>query len=90
MIHSGSRAWGAMLGQEFTKVFREVMYSWGVVNPDRNLLYAPIASHEGQTYLNLMYSALNFAVSNRHMIAFGVQEAFREVFGEDLEMPVLV
>lgn len=89
MIHSGSRAWGAMLGQEFTKVIREAMQSWGIENPDRNLLYAPIASQEGQTYLNLMYSALNFAVSNRHMIAFGVQEAFREVFGKDLEMPVL-
>jgi tRNA-splicing ligase RtcB (3'-phosphate/5'-hydroxy nucleic acid ligase) len=89
MIHSGSRAWGAMLGQEYTKVFREAMYSWGVDNPDRSLIYAPIASHEGQTYLNLMYSALNFAVSNRHMIAYGVQEAFREIFGPDLEMPVL-
>jgi tRNA-splicing ligase RtcB len=89
MIHSGSRAWGAMLGQEFTKIFREAMYSWGVENPDRNLIYAPIASNEGQTYLNLMYSALNFAVSNRHMIAFGVREAFREVFGAGLEMPVL-
>ncbi|RXZ79910.1 RtcB family protein [Paenibacillaceae bacterium] len=89
MIHSGSRAWGAKLGQEYTKVFREVMESWGVQNPDRNLLYAPIASQEGQRYLNLMYSALNFAVSNRHMIAYGVREAFRDVFGSGLEMPVL-
>ncbi|MBD0382640.1 RtcB family protein [Paenibacillus sedimenti] len=89
MIHSGSRAWGAMLGQEYTKVFRAAMYSWGVENPDRNLIYAPIASHEGQTYLNLMYSALNFAVSNRHMIAFGVREAFKDVFGADMELPVL-
>ncbi|OPH46906.1 RNA-splicing ligase RtcB [Paenibacillus ferrarius] len=89
MIHSGSRAWGARLGQEFTKVFRAVMQSWGVENPDRNLLYAPIESREGQTYLHLMYSALNFAVSNRHMIAYGVQEAFREVFGGETELPVL-
>ncbi|NQX67479.1 RtcB family protein [Paenibacillus alba] len=89
MIHSGSRAWGARLGQEFTKVFRAVMQSWGVENPDRDLLYAPIESREGQTYLHLMYSALNFAVSNRHMIAYGVQEAFREVFGAETELPVL-
>lgn len=61
----------------------------GVSNPDPNLIYAPIASQEGQTYLNLMYSALNFAVSNRHMIAFGVREAFQEVFGASTEMPVL-
>lgn len=89
MIHSGSRAWGAMLGQHYTKVLRDTMYNWGVSNPDRNVIYAPIVSQEGQTYLNLMYSALNFAVSNRHMIAFGVREAFREVFGDEQELPVL-
>jgi tRNA-splicing ligase RtcB len=89
MIHSGSRAWGAMVGRESTKRIKEAMNSWGIHNPDPNLVYAPITSHEGQTYLNLMYSALNFAVSNRHMIAFGVREAFKEVFGSSLEMPVL-
>jgi len=89
MIHSGSRSWGGMVGREHNKVIKEAMNQWGVNNPDPNLIYAPIASQEGQTYLNLMYSALNFAVSNRHMIAFGVREAFQEVFGEKLEMPVL-
>jgi tRNA-splicing ligase RtcB len=89
MIHSGSRSWGGMVGREHNKVIKEAMRLWGVSNPDPNLLYAPIASAEGQTYLHLMYSALNFAVANRHMIAFGVQEAFREVFGQSFEMPVL-
>lgn len=89
MIHSGSRAWGAMLGREYTKVFQEAMKMWGISNPDPNLMFAPINSLEGQMYLNLMYSALNFAVSNRHMIAHGVQNGFREVFGEDFQMPVL-
>jgi len=84
MIHSGSRAWGALLGREFTKLFSEAMKSWGITNPDRDLMYAPINSNEGQTYLNLMYSALNFAVANRHMIAYGVQQAFRDVFGETM------
>lgn len=89
MIHSGSRAWGGMVGREHNNMIKEAMRLWGVSNPDPNLIYAPIASREGQTYLNLMYSALNFAVSNRHMIAFGVQEAFREVLGEEQELPVL-
>ncbi|SFE52440.1 tRNA-splicing ligase RtcB [Paenibacillus algorifonticola] len=89
MIHSGSRAWGAMVGREHNKVIKEAMHQWGISNPDPNLVYAPIASHEGQMYLNLMYSALNFAVSNRHMIAFGVQQAFRDVFGPEMELPVL-
>lgn len=89
MIHSGSRAWGALLGREFTKQFQTAMSNWGITNPDRDLMYAPINSNEGETYLNLMYSALNFAVTNRHMIAYGVQEGFREVFGKDFEMPLL-
>ncbi|WP_421924793.1 RtcB family protein [Paenibacillus luteus] len=89
MIHSGSRSWGGMVGREHNKAIKEAMEQWGVSNPDPSLIYAPIASQEGQTYLNLMYSALNFAVSNRHMIAYGVREAFRDVFGAEQELPVL-
>lgn len=89
MIHSGSRAWGAMLGQVYTKSIKQAMYNWGVQSADPNLVYAPINSPEGQQYLHLMHSALNFAVANRHMIAYGVQEGFRDVFGSDFVMPVL-
>lgn len=89
MIHSGSRSWGAMLGREYTKIFQAEMDKWGIKNPDPNLMYAPIHSEVGQQYLNLMYSGLNFAVTNRHMIAHAVQRGFREVMGKDFEMPVL-
>lgn len=89
MIHSGSRSWGAMVGREHNNAIKEAMNQWGVSNPDPQLVYAPISSREGQTYLNLMYSALNFAVSNRHMIAFGVRQAFKDVFGDEMELPVL-
>lgn len=89
MIHSGSRAWGGMLAPRYTRDFRRVMEKWGIRSPDPHLVYAPIDSEEGERYLNLMYSALNFAVANRHMIAYGVQEGMKEVFGSDFEMPVL-
>ncbi len=89
MIHSGSRSWGAGVGRELTKEIKDMMELWGIKNPDPNLAYAPLASHEGQSYLNVMCSALNFAVSNRHMIAFGVCKAFQDVFGADFQMPVL-
>ncbi|MNI52052.1 RNA-splicing ligase RtcB [compost metagenome] len=36
-----------------------------------------------------MYSALNYAVVNRHLIAFGVREAFRDVFGTKCELRTL-
>lgn len=89
MIHSGSRAWGAMLGRDYTKSFKEAMYKWGIHNPEPSLVYAPIQSEEGQQYLNLMYSALNFAVTNRHMIGFSVEQAFRDIFGSEMRTPVL-
>lgn len=89
MIHSGSRAWGGMLGPRYTKEFREVMNLWGIENPEKSLVYAPINSVEGQRYINLMYSALNYAVVNRHMIAYGVHQAFKQVFGEEFAFPVL-
>lgn len=89
MIHSGSRAWGGMLGPQYTRDFREAMYRWGIESPDPNLVYAPINSAEGQTYINLMYSALNYAVVNRHMLAYGVREGLKDVFGQSFEMPVL-
>lgn len=89
MIHSGSRAWGGMLAPQYTKDFRQAMNKWGVGTPDSNLVFAPIDSEEGQRYLNLMYSALNFAVVNRHMLAYGVREGLRDVFGSEFEAPVL-
>ncbi|MFC7441957.1 RtcB family protein [Laceyella putida] len=89
MIHSGSRAWGGMMGPQYTRDFRRAMEMWGIENPDPTLVYAPIQTDEGQRYLNLMYSALNYAVVNRHMIAFGVRQGLKDVFGSDFEMPVL-
>ncbi|MRG27596.1 RtcB family protein [Laceyella tengchongensis] len=89
MIHSGSRAWGGMMGKQYTRDFRNAMDLWGIENPDPTLVYAPIQSAEGQRYINLMYSALNYAVVNRHMIAFGVRQGLKDVFGSAFEMPVL-
>lgn len=89
MIHSGSRAWGGMLGPQYTRDFREAMLLWGIESPDPNLVYAPINTAEGQRYINLMYSALNYAVVNRHMLAYGVHEGLKDFFGKSFEMPVL-
>ena len=89
MIHSGSRAWGNILGREYTKLVQGEMEKWGIRNPDPKLIYCPIQSEAGQTYINLMYSALNFAVANRHMIAHASLRGFREVLGEDFQLPRL-
>ncbi|ALA07283.1 putative RtcB protein [Brevibacillus phage SecTim467] len=89
MIHSGSRAWGGKIGQSLTKKFKEHMELWGVKSKDPNLVYAPISSEIGQEYINLMYSALNFAVVNRHMVGYGVAMALNETFGSKGETKVL-
>lgn len=89
MIHSGSRAWGASLGRIYTNSFRSIMNAWEVSNPDPQLVYAPISTPEGQQYINLMYSALNFAVTNRHLIAYGVQKGISEALNKEVKFAVL-
>jgi tRNA-splicing ligase RtcB (3'-phosphate/5'-hydroxy nucleic acid ligase) len=89
MIHSGSRAWGSMLRPQYTEEIQKAMQRAHVSTPDPKLIYVPIASAEGQRYINLMYSALNYAVVNRHMIAYGVREGMKNLFGSQFEMPVL-
>ncbi|WCN36397.1 RtcB family protein [Aneurinibacillus uraniidurans] len=89
MIHSGSRAWGASLGRIYTNSFKAIMGAWGVSNPDPQLVYAPVNTQEGQQYINLMYSALNFAVTNRHLIAYGVQKGISEALNKEVRFSVL-
>ncbi|GGF82219.1 RNA-splicing ligase RtcB [Paenibacillus albidus] len=89
MVHSGSRAWGGAVNQYCTPAFAKVMGKLGLGTADPRLIFAPLAHPEAQQYVNLMYSALNYAVVNRHLIAFSVREAFREVFGTQCELRTL-
>ncbi|MFC4306868.1 RtcB family protein [Cohnella boryungensis] len=89
MIHSGSRAWGGAVnqycGSEVAKAMRQG--GWGTADP--KLLFAPLHSEAGKAYVHLMYSALNFAVVNRHLIAYAIREACKETFGAKFEMSTL-
>jgi len=89
MIHSGSRAWGAAVSQIGTSAMVKAMRQHGYGTADPKLVYAPLDSAEGQAYVQLMYSALNYAVVNRHLIAYSVREACRDVFGGKFEMTTL-
>jgi tRNA-splicing ligase RtcB (3'-phosphate/5'-hydroxy nucleic acid ligase) len=89
MIHTGSRAWGGRIGVDATREIKAAMEMWGVTNPDPNLAYAPYKSDEGRKYYNLMLSALNYAVVNRHMVGYGVTQAFKDVFGQGFQTKVL-
>ncbi|MCG7408640.1 RtcB family protein [Paenibacillus sp. ACRRX] len=89
MLHSGSRAWGGAVNQHGTKAIADWMRASGKGTPDPRLLFAPLGHAAADTYVHLMYSALNYAVVNRHLMAYGVREAFRDVFGTQVELRTL-
>ncbi|WP_138755687.1 RtcB family protein [Paenibacillus sinopodophylli] len=89
MIHSGSRAWGGAVSQYCSTDIAKMMRQEGIGTADPKLLYAPLAHPLGQTYVNLMYSALNYAVVNRHLIAYAVREACKDIFGPKFELRTL-
>lgn len=86
MIHSGSRAWGGAVSQYCSSDMAKMMRQEGIGTADPKLLYAPLSHPLGHTYVNLMYSALNYAVVNRHLIAYAIREAGKDVFGSKFEM----
>ncbi|NKI22445.1 RtcB family protein [Paenibacillus dendritiformis] len=89
MIHSGSRAWGGAVSQQCSKEMAQWMRSAGVGTADPKLVFAPLSEPVAERYVHLMYSALNYAVVNRHLMAFGIREAFRDVLGSKVEMTTL-
>ncbi|MFC4100775.1 RtcB family protein [Paenibacillus xanthanilyticus] len=89
VIHTGSRAWGGAVSQYNTSDMAKVMKAAGYGTADPKLVYAELAHPVAQTYVNLMYSALNYAVVNRHLIAYAVREACKDVFGSKFEAKTL-
>lgn len=79
LIHSGSRGFGHQVCQDTLDHFIAKGYSEGL--PDRQLVSAPINSHDGQEYFRAMAMAANFAFNNRQMILHEVRQAFRDVLG---------
>jgi tRNA-splicing ligase RtcB len=89
MIHSGSRSWGGSVSQYCGSLITKMMRAEGLGTADPNLLFAPLSHPLAQSYVNLMYSALNYAVVNRHLIAYAVREAGKDIFGSKFEMTTL-
>ncbi|WP_240546577.1 RtcB family protein [Paenibacillus artemisiicola] len=89
MIHSGSRAWGGAVNQYSGSEVAKTMHRLGLGTGDPKLAFAPLGSDAGRTYTALMKSALNFAVANRHLMAYAVRDAFKEVFGTQAELRTL-
>lgn len=89
MVHSGSRSWGGAVNQHCGSEVAKTMRKLGLGTADPKLTFAPLDSEAGHTYVNLMYAALNFAVANRHLLAYAVRDALRETLGSQAETRTL-
>lgn len=81
LSHCGSRGFGFQLAARHFKGLEAHFARWGIPLPsgEKELVYAPVDSAEGQAYLNDMYLGANFAVVNHLLINAYVLEAFQEV-----------
>lgn len=86
MIHCGSRGLGHQTCTDYLSVMMKKLPDWGYVLPDRELIYAPFLSQEGQDYFAAMAAAANFAWANRHMIGHWAREAFKEIIGDSVQL----
>lgn len=82
MIHCGSRGLGHQTCTDYVRIMMQKLPEWGYELPDRELMYAPFSSPEGQDYFNAMAAAANYAWANRHMIAHWVRQVWRELIGD--------
>lgn len=80
-IHTGSRALGHQIGQDYLKEMAQASAKYGFDIPERELVCAPIDSDEGQRYLSAVACGANCAFANRHMIAHLVRESIEDVIG---------
>ena len=92
LIHCGSRGFGHQVCSDYLRVSEQAMPKYDVNLPDRELACVPNNSEEGESYRKAMFSALNFAWSNRQMITHWTRSAFERVFKQsesDLDMKLV-
>lgn len=88
-IHCGSRGFGHQICTDYVRSFQKLIMKYSLVLPDRELVYAPLDSPEGQAYFSAMKSAANYAFCNRQILAQHCRRAFHEVLGKKVKNPEL-
>ncbi|MBK7402118.1 MAG: RtcB family protein [Myxococcales bacterium] len=83
MIHCGSRGYGWQVANHY---FHEGARLRGLASARREDSWLRADEPLGKAYWAHHNAAANYAVANRHVIADGVREALREVFGVDGEV----
>jgi tRNA-splicing ligase RtcB len=92
IIHCGSRGFGHQVCSDYLRVAEQAMEKYDIHLPDRELACVPNNSEEGESYRKAMFSALNFAWSNRQMLTHWTRNSFQRVFNQsesDLDMKLV-
>ncbi len=92
LIHCGSRGFGHQVCSDYLRTSEQALEKYGIELPDRELACVPNTSEEGESYRKAMFSALNFAWSNRQMITHWTRKSFEKVFNQsesDLDMKLV-
>jgi len=92
MVHTGSRGFGHQIAKDYLDLgyskYRDIVRKL----PDKELVYFPFNSKDGQNYFKAMACAANFAWCNRQIITHWVRESFEKIFrtsAEDLGMEII-
>ena len=92
LIHCGSRGFGHQVCSDYLRVAEQAMNKYDINLPDRELACVPNNSEEGESYRAAMFSALNFAWSNRQMLTHWTRKSIERVFNQsesDLDMKLV-
>jgi len=92
LVHCGSRGFGHQVCSDYLRVSEQAMEKYDINLPDRELACVPNNSEEGESYRKAMFSALNFAWSNRQMLTHWTRNSFQRVFNQsesDLDMKLV-
>jgi len=92
LIHCGSRGFGHQVCSDYLRISEQAQKKYNIDLPDRELACVPNKSEEGESYREAMFSALNFAWSNRQMLTHWTRKSFERVFKQsesDLDMKLI-
>ncbi|MEM4208093.1 MAG: RtcB family protein, partial [Candidatus Bilamarchaeaceae archaeon] len=84
MIHCGSRGYGHQICSDSIPPILNLARKKNLWLPDPELAYASLDTEEAQNYLAAMRCAVNYAFTNRHIIAHWTRESFDKVFGKGI------
>ncbi len=80
-IHTGSRALGHQIGQDYLRDLGAVASRWKIQIPDQEMVCAPIRSPEGARYLAAVAAGANCAFANRQVITHLVRTSLSRTCG---------